>query len=119
MLSCMNMAIGYALAGLDAATSRVTIRAENIANLQSVDYRAATPVQIATAAGPVVRAERPTVFQGRAPAAYVPAGLTPAGTVALEEQIVDLRVAATAYGASAAVLRTAFEMDRMLIEALA
>lgn len=110
----MIAATSIALAGLQAAETRVSIRAQNIANVLTPGYEPLTPVQTASAVGPVVRAEKTPV--GRAPAAYIPPGMTPGGTMSLEEQIVDMNSAVSAHGAALAVVQVSNEMDRELFE---
>ncbi|NWH08321.1 MAG: hypothetical protein HXY22_06690 [Alphaproteobacteria bacterium] len=106
-------ALTYAQSGMKAAETRVAIRAENIANLQTPNYVPQTPVQTETAVGPVVRAE--PVGGARAPAAFIPGGLTAASQVNLAEQFVDMRVASRAYSASVAVFDTANRMTDELL----
>lgn len=110
----MTEAIRTALGGMQAAESRVAIRAQNIANLNTPDYTPQTPVQTAGPAGPVVRAE--PVAKGRAPVAYLPPGLTPASSANLAEDIVDMRLAAAAYGAALAVVQVSEEMSEALLD---
>lgn len=113
----MTDAIQTALAGLQAAEARIGIRAQNIANVATPGFTPLVPVQSSTPAGPVVRAE--PVPQGRAPAAYLPPGLTPASSANLAEDIVDLRLAAAAYGSALAVVQAGDALEQELLDVVA
>lgn len=110
----MADAISIGLAGLQAAETRVAIRAQNVANMNTPGYAPLSPVQTATAVGPTVRAVR--AADARPPAAFMPEGLTPAGADTLAADLVDMRVAAAAYGASIAVIDTSSEMMDALLD---
>lgn len=103
----MTSALAYGIAGLRAADMRVLARAQNIANWQSQNYRAVVPQQTSDANGaPVIRITR-AELSGDFP------------FVDLASEIVDMQMAKRAYQASAAVIRTADEMSKTLIDALA
>lgn len=89
---------------MKAAEARAEIRAVNIVQAPVQDARHFTPVQTTRAAVPAVRAQ--------------PSGdRSPRGPFAdLAEDIVDLRVAASAYRACAAAVKTGLEMERTLID---
>jgi flagellar hook protein FlgE len=103
MISALNSGI----AGLRAAETRVAIRAQNIVNWQSENYRPLVPVQTSQGSGPVVEVTRPAELSGDFP--YVD----------LASEIVDMNVAKHAYRASAQIIRTADEMQKTLLDALA
>jgi flagellar hook protein FlgE len=109
--------VSYALAGMQAAETRVAIRAENIANVMTPGYAAAVPVQTTTAIGPVVRAER--LPPSRNLPTFIPPDLSFAESVALAEELVDLRLAKVAYEANIVTIRTADEMFRALLDIFA
>ena len=118
----MTIALTYALAGMQAATDRLAIRAGNIANVATPGYRAMGVDQEATPFGPVVTARPPA--QASAPAAPMPP-LAPEtyasffenpSDVQLEQEIVDMTMAKHAYKASALVTRTAGEMQDALLD---
>ena len=93
------------IAGLRAADARATVRALNIVNWQSQNYRPLTPQQTTSASGePVVKISR-----------VQPSGDFP--EVDLANEIVDLQMAKRAYQASAIVIRTADEMSKTLLNA--
>lgn len=100
----MSTVISTGLAGMKAAETRAEIRAVNIVQAPVRDARQFVPVQTTRAASPVVRAQ--PVIDG-----------PPRGPFAnLAEDIVDLRAAAHAYRASAAVVRTGVDMERVLLD---
>jgi flagellar hook-associated protein FlgK len=101
MISAMNSAV----AGLNAAETRVGVRAQNIANWQSQGYQPLVPVQTSQGAGPVVKVTKAQV-SGDFP------------QVDLGEEIVDMNVAKTAYEASAKIIRTVDEMEKTLLNAV-
>lgn len=110
----MADAISIGLAGLKAAETRVAIRAQNVANMNTPGYAPLSPVQTSTAVGPTVRAAKAT--GARPPAAFMPEGLTPGGADSLAADLVDMRLAAAAYGASVAVIDTSNEMLDTLLD---
>lgn len=103
----MTTALNIGIAGLRAAEARVNVRAQNIANWQSVDYRPAVPVQTSSGEGPVVRVSRPAELTGDFP------------FVDIATELVDMQLAKRAYQASAKVIRTADEMSKTLLDAFA
>jgi flagellar hook protein FlgE len=103
----MSSAFAYGIAGLRAAEARASVRALNIVNWQSQNYRPFIPEQTTGPAGePVVKITR-AQLSGDFP------------FVDLENEIVDLQMAKRAYQASAAVIRTADQMSKTLLDALA
>jgi flagellar hook-associated protein FlgK len=112
----MNNVDAYALAGLTAASARLSIRAQNIANMNTEGYRPVVPVQTAEAAGPVVRPVQlpPDRAQQRIPGTdFVEPGTS------IEGEIVDTIETSVAYKASAKVLKTGQELDKALLDILA
>ena len=103
----MTSAINSGLAGLRAAETRVNVRAQNITNWLTKDYRPLEPVQTSGTDGPIVKVVRPAELSGDFP--YVD----------LASEFVDMNVAKHAYQASAQVIRTANEMQKTLLDALA
>lgn len=112
----MNSALGYAVAGMNAAAKRFAIRAQNVANLQTEGYVPSVPVQTSDAAGPVVRAER--LPQDRAQQ-KLPATEFVVPQVNLEAEFTDVMVSKIAYKASAALIRTQREFDQTLLDIVA
>lgn len=103
----MISAFAYGIAGLRAADMRLLARAQNIANWQSQNYRPVVPQQTTGVNDePVVRITRADL-SGDFP------------FVDLAAEIVDMQMAKRAYQASAKVIRTADEMSKTLIDALA
>jgi flagellar hook protein FlgE len=103
----MISAFAYGIAGLRAAEMRVSARAQNIVNWQSQNYRPIVPHQTTGASNePVVKITR-AELSGDFP------------FVDLENEIVDMQMAKRAYQASAKVIRTADEMSKTLLDALA
>ncbi len=95
------------IAGLRAADVRASVRAQNIVNWQSQDYRPLTVQQTTGASGePVVKISK-AQLSGDFP------------FVDLASEIVDLQMAKRAYQASAKVIRTADEMSKTLLDAFA
>ena len=95
------------IAGLRAAETRAGVRALNIVNWQSQDYRPLVPEQTTGAAGePVVKVTKAELGGGFP-------------FVDLASEIVDLQMAKRAYQASATVVRTADEMSKTLLDAFA
>jgi len=103
----MTSAINSGLAGLRAAETRVNVRAQNISNWLTKDYRPLEPVQTSGTDGPVVKVVRPAELSGDFP------------FVDLEAEFVDMNVAKHAYQASVRIIRTADEMQKTLLDALA
>jgi hypothetical protein len=104
MIPGMSTVMSIGLAGMKAAETRAEIRAVNIVQAPIRDARTFTPVQTTKAAAPSVRPQ-PTVNQ------------PPRGPFAnLAEDIVELRIAAHAYRASALVVRTGSEMQKTLVD---
>ena len=104
--------MSIAMAGLNAASSRLSVHAENIANLGTEGYRPLTPVQTTGSAGePVLRAARQPQAQQRV-----------AGTDFVEPQsdlaaeIVGSLQSETAYKASAKLIKTAQDLDKTLLD---
>ena len=103
----MISAFAYGIAGLRAADARVAARAQNIVNWQSQDYRPVIPEQTTGANDePVVKITRAELSGDFPP-------------VDLANEIVDMQIAKRAYQASAKVIRTADEMSKTLLDALA
>lgn len=104
----MTSAINSGLAGLRAAETRVAVRAQNIVNWQSANYRPLVPLQTTTDGGaPIVRVIRPVELSGDFP------------FVDMAGELVDMQMAKHAYRASAAALRTAEEMSEALLDTFA
>lgn len=99
---------GIGVAGMRAAEARAQARALNIVNANSEDYRPLKPEQTTDEDGrPQVTVTRSSDLSGDVP------------FVKVEEEIVDMRIAAHAYRASAAVVRTADQMSKTLLDTLA
>ncbi len=103
----MTSAINSGLAGLRAADMRVNAHAQNISNWLTKDYRPLEPVQTSGTDGPIVKIVRPAELSGDFP------------FVDLEAELVDMSIAKHAYQASAQIIRTAGEMQKTLLDALA
>lgn len=104
----MTDAMNIGAAGLRAAEARVNVRAQNIVNWLSEDYRPIEAEQTTDASGaPRVRVSRPPELQGEYP------------FVDLASELVDMKMAQRAYDASAKVIRTADEMSKTLLDAIA
>jgi flagellar hook-associated protein FlgK len=104
----MSNAMNVGLAGLRAAETRVQVRAQNIVNWLSEDYRPLETEQMTDAHGaPAVRVSRPPELTGDFP------------FVDIEAEIVDMQMAQRAYEASAKVIRTADEMSKTLLDTFA
>lgn len=96
------------VAGMRAAEARVQARALNIVNAQSEDYQKLKPEQTTDEGDrPVVSVTRTSELTNDVP------------FVEVEEEIVDMRIAAHAYRASAAVVRTADQMSKTLLDTVA
>ena len=103
----MLSAFDSGLAGLRAADLRASVRAQNIVNWQSQDYRPLEPQQTTNASGaPVLRISRTALT-------------VDFGGVDLAAELVDLGLAKHAYRAAAAVIRTADDMSKTLLDTFA
>ena len=120
-VALMSVALTYALAGMTAASTRVGIRAGNIANVATPGYQSVGVDQVATPSGPAAEA-RPS--QNPVPTRETPP-LSPEtarsffdnpSNVSLEREIVDMTAAKHAYKASALVSRTAGDMQDALLD---
>lgn len=92
-----------ALSGLTAAQATMAAAASNVANATTAGYR---PVEAVTTAGPggaVLTGFRPSVPQGL-------------GGVSLDQEMVSMVTAKTAYAASATLVRAADEMASDLLD---
>jgi flagellar basal body rod protein FlgC len=106
MIPVMSTVMSIGLSGMKAAETRAEIRAVNIVQAPVHDARMFTPVQTTKAATPIVRAQ-PLVNQ------------SPRGPFAnLADDIVDLRMAAHAYRASAKVVQTGADMQKTLLDTI-
>ena len=130
----MISAFTSAVSGMRAASVRVAVAGENIANLQSsgaIDqatqaYSGYKPKQVQQSSGPggpqtTVTTKSPgfiPVYNPDHPDANAD-GLIGQPDINLAQNIVDLKIAQNAYEANARVLRTASEMSGALIKALA
>jgi flagellar basal body rod protein FlgC len=104
----MLSAVNAGLAGLRAAETRANVRAQNIVNWQSRDYRPLEADQTSDANGaPRVRVSRPPELAGELP------------FVDIAYEMVDMQLAKHAYAASAKVIRTADEMSKTLLDTFA
>jgi flagellar basal body rod protein FlgC len=104
----MSNAINIGLAGMRAAEARVNVRAQNIVNWQSEDYRPLEAEQTTDASGaPRVRVSRPPELSGEFP------------MVDIAEELVDMRLAQRAYEASAKIVRAEGEMQKTLLDTFA
>ncbi|MBI1213503.1 MAG: hypothetical protein GC190_18745 [Alphaproteobacteria bacterium] len=100
-------AFAYGIAGLRAADMRVMARAQNIVNWQSQDYQPVVPDQTTGINDePIVKITRAELTGDFPP-------------VDLAAEIVDMKMAQRAYQASAQVIRTADEMSKTLLDAIA
>ena len=98
-----------AQAGLNAATDRANIRAQNIVNFNTPGYQSVRPIQTADAqSAPRVTAAPPSA-PGNTDALSSTSALA-ISQVNLAEEIVDFRLAQRAFEASALVARTADEL---------
>lgn len=125
----MNVALTNSVAGMQAATDRLAIRARNVANVQTPGYKASDVVQEATGSGPVV-SERLPVDQvsGKTPGETgtpvppeqfsLPFDDLPEepSDVSLEYELTDMILAEHAYKASASVARTVGTMQDTLLD---
>jgi flagellar hook-associated protein FlgK len=115
-LASMNSALGYAVAGMNAAAKRFAIRAQNVVNVQTEGYLPVLPVQTSGAGGPMVQARRlpPEYTQQKFPGTdfVVP-------QVSLETELSDILLSKIAYKASATLIRTQREFDDALLDIVA
>ena len=111
----MTDLLGIAVSGLRAASARLSVHAENIANQQSEGYRPLRPVQTTGATGePVLEAQRTDRPQQRLPGTdFVEPGTS------LENEMVGTMESETAYKADAKLVTTARELDKALLDILA
>jgi flagellar hook protein FlgE len=136
-------ALTYSVAGMQAASDRLSIRAHNVANVQTPGFKAAEVVQTSTGSGPVVSV-RPAVVQDLSDPATLsgapddplassqpspsdqfnlPFGDLPAqeqplapSDVSLEYELTDMIMAEHAYKASATAARTVGEIENTLLD---
>ena len=107
-----------ALSGLSAAETRMTARAQNIVNANTPGFEPVRVHQTSTPAGPVVRLEGGGQNTGY-PNSPNPVSSVPFGNkVNLAAEVVDFKMAETSYKAGLAVLKSADEMQRSVIEIL-
>jgi flagellar hook protein FlgE len=114
-------ALAYALAGMQAASTRLAARSENVANVSTSGYRPAVPVQTSTAVGPAVRIERgPAPDPAFVSNAYGGSARSfpPPSNVRLEHDLTDVLLSKNAYKAAASVAKTAIEMQDETIDLL-
>lgn len=132
----MSNALTYSVAGMQAASDRLSIRARNVANVQTPGFKADEVVQTATGSGPVVSV-RPSERSSGAPVTddvtisdaqsappanpdqyYLPFDDMPEepSDVALEYELTDMIMAEHAYKASAAVTRTVAQLNDTLFD---
>lgn len=104
MIAPMNTSISSGLAGMKAAETRAEMRAVSIVQAPVRDARQFTQVQTVKAASPAIRIQAHMSGTPRGPFAN------------LADDIVDLKAAALAYRASAAVVRAGVEMERTLLD---
>lgn len=121
----MNPILSTALSGLQAATKRVSVSANNVANAQtsrpasSPDgaFRAQRVVSRAVPGGGVA-----TEVQEKSPATVtvpdpsVPGGVSVFPNVNFVEEAVEQKLAVASYRANAAVIRTQQEIDDALLD---
>ena len=107
----MTPVAAFSIAGLRAAGTQFSARADNVANVQTPEYRRAIPDQVSTEAGP-----RVTVRREPPPEPAFPGG--PANNVRLEEELVAAKISETAYKAAARVLRAADEITEETLDIL-
>lgn len=119
---------------MQAATDRLSIRARNVANVQTPGYKADDVVQTATGSGPVVSV-RPAQAVGGEPVVdrvavsdtadasrsdqyHLPFDDLPdePSDVALEYELTDMIMAKHAYKASATVTRTVAQLNDTLFD---
>ena len=107
----MIPSVTSALAGLRAASTQFSARADNVANLQTPNYQRAIPDQVSTPGGPQV-----TVRREPPPEPAFPGGH--ANNVRLEEELVAAKLSEVAYKAAARVLRAADEITEETLDIL-
>lgn len=125
----MNPVLSIALSGLTAATRRITVSANNVANaLTSRPTTAGAPApegvfaaqeitQRSVSGGGVradVRDRNPATVTGADPAS--PTGLSEFPNVDLVEEAVNQKIALANYKANAAVIRVQQEVDDALLD---
>ena len=103
----MTSVLDTGVAGMRAAETRFAARAQNIVNVHSESYRPVLPVQTSQSSGPLVTVSRPAELSGDFP------------FVDLVSELVDMNIAKQAYRASAEIVRTAGEMQKTLLDAIA
>ena len=107
-----------ALAGLSAAESRLTARAQNIANAATPGYQAAQVHQTSTPVGPVARIEGGFQNSGY-PTNNDRLGFVPVqNKVNLAAEIVDFKLAEASYKANLKVLQAADDLQKSTLEIL-
>ena len=111
----MTDILGIAVSGLRAASARLSVHAENIANQQSEGYRPSRPVQTTGATGePILQIQQTGDPQRRLPGTdFVEPGTS------LENEMVGSMESETAYKADAKLIKTARELDKALLDILA
>jgi len=107
----MQDAMSIGLSGMAAAEASIAARARNLANINTKGYRPVEPVQKSVEGG----VQTSTREVPLTPATAAALGEIPAEGERFAEDLVNLKLAETAYKASAAVVRTA---NRLADEAL-
>ena len=128
-LAALNAIVGIALSGLQAAAKRLQVTASNVANMANradvaADgtvaaglFRPAQVQQVAAAGGgteAVVQAVEPAFHIVPDPSRD--GGRVAMANVDLAQQTVEMILAKSAYRANAAIIRTAEEMDDVLLD---
>lgn len=112
----MSGILSIAVAGLQAASSRLSVHAANIANQQTEGYRPLRPVQTTGSSGePVLRAEQAPAAEAQQ---RIPGTDFVVSQTSLEGEMVGSLESATAYKASAKLVKTAEELDKALLDIL-
>src|SRR5262249_8485860 len=112
----MSGILSMAVAGLQAASSRLSVHAANIANQQTVGYRALKPVQTTGSTGePVLRVAQASAAEAQQ---RIPGTDFVVPGTSLEGEMVGSLESATAYKASAKLVKTAEELDKALLDIL-
>jgi len=115
----MSILTNIALSGLNAAQTRLTVRAKNIVNASTPGYAPDQVTQISGAAGGIAARVIPG-RQGGYGRADAPVGSASVpNKVNLVAEIVDFKLAETSYKAALAVLKTAGDIDRATLEIMA
>lgn len=136
----MVSALTSSVAGMQAASDRLAIRAHNVANVQTPGFKADVVVQTSTGSGPVVSVRPPDVQvltdnaalsgtpddplassqpdQFNLPFGDLPAQEQPLppSDVSLEYELTDMIMAEHAYKASAIAARTVGEIENSLLD---